>query len=375
MSNEFNSENQFETPAKPKSSPNRIKNAIVGVVMLCLCVTLACGASTPEAQATATARAQEQEATRSVSTVIAAMEETEEARPTETPVTSNNSEEQLSVFTLLMLDEINFDGENIIILGSTDLPDGAILDVTFDITSYSSPEDTYIGVSTQVEALNGQFIALIKPPGLPEYEVGPYEVDVRFRPNSPFGSVQPSEIENLVGKGGENLSGENVEQLHNGLKILVDTEIVDLPLIIQYPTYPQIDASLYPADSPERAVAEYLLAWQDLDWQRMANFTQKTWQEEVGGLEGSAEMLMLMYDFKNLLGAEIREKYHLNEEVFGEGNFVSIDVIIYYSIRPTEVETRIIRPNAIREIGPLEPSPLGEWGVNPDSTLKEEEVK
>jgi hypothetical protein len=95
MNDESNSENISEVPAKPKSNRNKIIIAIAGIVVLCCCGALAYGAylnSTPEGQATATVRAQEQEATRAEQTSIAAIEATEDARPTDTPLPTDTPE-------------------------------------------------------------------------------------------------------------------------------------------------------------------------------------------------------------------------------------------------------------------------------------------
>lgn len=284
--------------------------------------------------------------------------------PAETPTINNQSS---SEFSLLEIGDINYDGESVTITGITDLPDGSILDVTFDIAEYSSPDDPYVGVSTQVEVHNGQFLAMLQIPKIAEYQVGPYEIEVRFRPRSGIGPIQPENVTDQVGLDGENLVGENVQELQIGIKVLVDSLIVDLTLDIQLAEYPQLDLSSYPADSPERALAEYLIAWQNLDWERMAQFAQKTWKD---GLANPDEELMYQYDFKTLLGAELGEI----EEV-SEGTMVRITVRLYYSVRPTEVSQVIIRAMVIRETGPYQPSTQGDWGVNPISTYAEEPVE
>jgi hypothetical protein len=272
-----------------------------------------------------------------------------------------------SGFSLLEIEDVSYDGGAVRITGATDLPDGSILDVTFDIAEYSSPNDPYVGISTQVEVRNGQFLASLQPPNIPEYQEGPYEVEVRFRPQSGFGPFQPENVTDQVGLDGENLVGQNVQELQIGIKVLVDTLIVDLLLNIQPPEYPQLDLSSYPADAPERALAEYLVAWQNLDWERMAQFAQKTWKD---GLANPAEDLMYQYDFKTLLGAELGEI----EEV-SEGTMVRITAKLYYSVRPTEVRVVIIHAMVIRETGPYQPSEQGDWGVNPISTYEEELVE
>jgi hypothetical protein len=192
---------------------------------------------------------------------------------------------------------------------------------------------------------------------------------VRFRTGTELigGSVQSESVTALVGAEGENLTGNKVEELRTGTKVLVASQVVDLPLVIELPVYPQLDASTYADGTPERALVEYLLAWQNQDWERMAMFTQKTWQSVQ---DDPAEELMWWHDFKGLLGAELGEK-----EVISEGFTVRITVEVYYAVSRTWIEHVIIRPMIIRESAPFEPSRSGDWGINPISTLDEVKVE
>lgn len=74
------------------SGRNRILIIVAGLVVLCICVGLAIGAyqsSTPEGKTTSTARAIQKELTRSQETAIAAIDATEAAKPTVTPLPSD----------------------------------------------------------------------------------------------------------------------------------------------------------------------------------------------------------------------------------------------------------------------------------------------
>lgn len=50
---------------------------------------------------------------------------------------------------------------------------------------------------------------------------------------------------------------------------------------------------------------------------------------------------------------------------------VDITATVYYALG-TEIKAKTVKARVIREVAPYQPSPLGEWGVNPLSTLKEE---
>ncbi len=123
-------------------------------------------------------------------------------------------------------------------------------------------------------------------------------------------------------------------------------------------------AAHYPADSPERAFAEYLDAWYREDWDKMASWTQKTWRSSE---DDAAEKLYFMYDFKELVGTQILHNSNPDD--------ISVKLtakISYWITSEGDVETKTIRAMVIRETAPYTPSAQGEWGVNPISTLREE---
>jgi hypothetical protein len=55
---------------------------------------------------------------------------------------------------------------------------------------------------------------------------------------------------------------------------------------------------------------------------------------------------------------------------------VSTDItfVVQYEAIPNEVETKRITARVIKEIAPYEPSPQGQWGVNPISALRQEDA-
>lgn len=77
-----------------------------------------------------------------------------------------------TTFSHLDIGGISVQDGLVAVTGTTDLPDGAVLDVTFDIAEYGSPQDLYVGVSTRAEVAGGQFSALIEPPRLEEFLTG-----------------------------------------------------------------------------------------------------------------------------------------------------------------------------------------------------------
>jgi len=126
-------------------------------------------------------------------------------------------------------------------------------------------------------------------------------------------------------------------------------------------SYPMVDIDSYAIGSAERALAEFLTAWRDEDWDRMAEFTQITWRS---GEENPAELLEAQYGFKDLLGAEMVRK-----EEWGSDAAVKIIATIYYRI--AQVEKKTITAMVICETEPYTTDPEGKWGVNPLSTLRD----
>jgi len=123
-------------------------------------------------------------------------------------------------------------------------------------------------------------------------------------------------------------------------------------------SYPMVEVSSYRVGSAERAFAEFLTAWKDEDWDRMAEFTQITWRSDENN---AAETMRLMYGPVELDGAEIIEKEVLSDVM------VDITAVIYYR----EIYKSNFYATLICETEPHHPDPEGKWGVNPTSTLRD----
>ncbi len=127
---------------------------------------------------------------------------------------------------------------------------------------------------------------------------------------------------------------------------------------------PMVDVNSSSEGTAERVFAEWLIAWKDRDFDRMATFSQKTWLDVH---DNPAELLEAQYGFKELLGAEFTNIVRTTE-VANE-----ITTMIYYSLG-SDVQEKQVTARVIREAAPYEPSPAGDWGVNPISTLAEEDL-
>lgn len=262
-------------------------------------------------------------------------------------------QEQPKEFSELEMTDVLYEDGKVKITGRTDLPDGSRLRVEFDVAGRPG-KATDIGVRTEVEVEDSAFAAILTLPNHPGFAKAPYVVQVVFYPRFDQSDV----ILKLVGKDGEHLEGDKVQE-GIGFRYMKTLRQVDLQLEIT--PYPMVSANSYSADSPERAFAEFLISWQKEDWSRMAEFTQKTWRS---GVENPAGRLYSMYAIRELLGAEIRPNAD-HDEIVAQ----LMATIYYWSM--SEVQMKTIRAMVIRELAPYTPSAQGEWGVNPLSTLRE----
>lgn len=154
-------------------------------------------------------------------------------------------------------------------------------------------------------------------------------------------------------------------------KLLWTTETTDedtsAPPNNQEPTsYPMVDINSFPENTPEWALAGYLNAWKEADWEAMAEYTQLTWLSTEADAVG---FLDAYYGLKDLVGAEIINTTEVSDVC------VDIESIIYYSFYGGEVSKWRITARIICESGPYDTSTEGQWGVNPVSALWEEELE
>lgn len=257
-----------------------------------------------------------------------------------------------STYSKLTIDNAVMENGTVIVTGSTDLPDGAKINVDFNVVR-TNPKESYIGVSDNVLARAGQFRAELTPPDHPDLAAGPNEVEVLFTP-----MAQEPDILRIVGEDGERLSGPSADK-SLGFTLLKTSKRV--PILLTKKTYAMVNPSSYSSGTAERAVADYLAAWKAGDWARMVASTQLTWRDTTND---PAKRLQSQYEIRRLLGAEITGREHADFPAM-----VDVSLRITYSVG-SEVETQETTYRVIRETGPYEPSAdRGTWGVNPISAL------
>jgi len=127
-----------------------------------------------------------------------------------------------AVFSRLEITTVTAGDGLVRITGTTDLPDGALLVVDFDLAGSEAESETAVSEQTTVTA--GAFSAVIEPPDTPEFDTGPYTVTVLFSPR-----IQPEHVLDLVGADGEQLAGPLAQETF-GFRVLETTRKTALSL-------------------------------------------------------------------------------------------------------------------------------------------------
>lgn len=261
-------------------------------------------------------------------------------------------------FSNLTIRDVSVSGGEITISGDTDLPNGATLIVGFDVWGRSG-SDLYIGVSEKATISNEEFSINLDIPQRDEFKTGPYEVSVSFTPRG-----QSNEVIQVVGKDGENLEGELVDDTGT-FKTMTLVEKKDLQLIITPPSYAFQQPSEFSQGSAERTLAEYMLAWKNQNWNKMADFAQKTWLSTEADPAG---LLEAWYDFKTLKGFEITNVQKVSNVTY------DITFVVQYEAATNQISKKQITARVVKETAAYTPSEQGQWGVNPTSAIRETDI-
>jgi len=274
------------------------------------------------------------------------------------PAQQTKQEINKGPYSVLEISDVSVDNNKVTISGNTDLPTDSVLFVGFDVWGRKG-SDLYIGVDKKTTVSNGKFNVSLDIPQRDEFKKAPYEISVLFTPRG-----QNQNVLALVGKNGEKLEG-NLVKNSGTFKTMELVEKKDLNLTITPPSYPFQQLSEFSQGSAEHTLAEYILAWKNQDWNKMVSLSQKTW---VSNEPNPASTLKAWYDFKTLKGFEIKNTKTISDTT------KDITFIVYYEAVTNQIDKKQITARVIKETAPYTPSVQGQWGVNPTSTLREEDV-
>ncbi len=284
--------------------------------------------------------------------------EKKETKPKAQQPTAQEQQLPEGPFSKLTITDVSISDDEVTISGDTDLPNGATLIVGFDVWGRLG-SDLYIGVSEKTTISNREFSINLDIPQRDEFKKGSYEVSISFTPRG-----QSNKVIQVVGKDGEKLEGELVDD-SGTFKTMELVEKKDLQLTIIPPSYTFQQSSEFSQGSAERTLAEYVLAWKNQNWNKMASFAQKTW---LSTKTDPAGLLEAWHDFKTLKGFEIT-----NVQKVGNVTY-DITFVVQYEAVTNQISKKQIIARVIKETAAYTPSEQGQWGVNPTSAIRETNI-
>ena len=123
---------------------------------------------------------------------------------------------------------------------------------------------------------------------------------------------------------------------------------------------------IYKAGTPERALAEFLTAWQQRDFTRLAQFTDITWKHTD---PAPVQALHKQFSPASLLGARIVGPGQDEWSPTPTENIVNLKMFLRYR-SSTGLHTQTLSATVMRELRPYIQDRRGTWGVNPEFTIE-----
>ncbi len=108
------------------------------------------------------------------------------------------------------------------------------------------------------------------------------------------------------------------------------------------------------------AVKGYMRAWRIADFKRMLRWTNKSWYHEYGTKGSFLQDTFSMYTFAS---------WTVGDPTVVSAYMVDVPVTL---VNHDGSEKNLVA-RVIRESGPYRPSKKGTWGVNPFSTMRQEQ--
>lgn len=128
---------------------------------------------------------------------------------------------------------------------------------------------------------------------------------------------------------------------------------------------PMPSPQAYKPGTPERTLAEFLTAWHDKDFTRVAQFTHLTWKRTD---PNPIKSLNKKFTPIPILSAHIGGVAHGQDLPNPSENLKNISVTIHYN-SDTGLHTKTVAVSVVRESRQFVESTQGTWGVDPFFTL------
>ena len=118
-------------------------------------------------------------------------------------------------------------------------------------------------------------------------------------------------------------------------------------------------------NTPEEVLAKFLVCWKERQWDKMVEFTQLSWANIH---DDPAEALKGVFSYKPLNVSVV------GAEKISDVAYKAVLDITYALARGVSSNMKV-EARMICETAPMEPSPDGVWGVNPQSLWNRIDVK
>lgn len=259
-------------------------------------------------------------------------------------------------YSSLTIESVEPGPGSVTVRGTSDLPSGSVISVDLNVASGKN-KDAFVGEHDHVRIEDGSFEVKLAVSPREEFRQGPFVITVLFTPRG-----QSDEVLAAVGSNGEKLAGELVDD-KKAYQVLQTSVQMDLDLNMTAPVYKFDTPEMFPKTSPERTLALYIQAWKNKDWETMSTYASRTWLNDV---DDPARQLELKHFYKVLLGFEVQSIERVSDvKTRIEYRIVYEDAI--YNLYNREVNAVILKESA-----PGRTSATGTWGVDPNSTLRED---
>lgn len=237
------------------------------------------------------------------------------------------------------------DGRTIKVIGSTNFPDGTIIDIQTTGFIVSSRKGGMPDTYAEVKVQDGKFSATLNPWNITD--------TIEFRI---FTSKQTEELLNLVGKNGEKLKirTNNLPEfegvvLYQSDNFSVNTEKINEIKGIKATTYKIFKSSDY-KQSYEKALADFVMCWKKKDWNCMEKYCQTSEGVNTSDLKSK-------FDIVEVLGFKILSSKEGEKLPSGNTLMVIEFELVSKSFNEMKgIQTKKLKANVIEE--------NNKWGVN-----------
>ena len=240
------------------------------------------------------------------------------------------------------------DGRTIIIHGSTNFPDGTVIDIQTNAFVASSKEDGMTDTYAEVKVEEGQFYATLNPWNITE------QIEFRI-----FADKQSQTIQEIIGKTGEKIKIDQSNKdefpeivIFQSKDYKVNDDIISKIKGVIPSVYTFQKSSEF-SKQYEKTLAEFIKDWKDKDWNSMVKHCQSSENK-------TAEDLKSYFGMIDVLGFQVTSSIE-GVKLPSGSILMEVDFIleIKNSIGTKGIQKKNLKANVIQE--------NNKWGVNSTS--------